>query len=93
MRLFKFIVNSFTESSISLVHSTMQVIKPQTRKSENSGRIAFPSTEESGDAFFKPLSTSFYSNLLRLEDKIQRKEFSENTINEIILHYAVIKIY
>ncbi len=70
----------------------MKLLKKTAIAPETVRLIKYPSPEESSfESFLKPLSSSFYSNLLRLEEKIQRKDFTENTINQIILLYAVIK--
>jgi hypothetical protein len=45
--------------------------------------------QEPAGNFVKPLSTKFYNNLLRLEEKVQRKKFTIDTINELIPLYAV----
>ena len=37
----------------------------------------------------KPLSTKFYSNLLRLEEKVSSRKFDIETLNEIVSIYAV----
>lgn len=37
----------------------------------------------------KPLSTKFYSNLLRLEEKVSTRNFDIETLNEIVSIYAV----
>jgi len=37
----------------------------------------------------KPLSTKFYSNLLRLEEKVSSRKFEIETLNEIVSLYAV----
>lgn len=83
MKLIKFILNRVVETSMKLAKKTiLGASRPEI--------LTFINSEEGPDGLIKPLSSSFYSNLLRLEDKIQRKDFSENTINEIILLYAVI---
>lgn len=38
----------------------------------------------------KPLSTKFYSNLLRLEEKVSSRNFDIETLNEIVSLYAVL---
>lgn len=86
MKLIKFIVNS-------VVENTMKIVKKPAVVTEKPTVIAYPPSEDCSDSFLKPLSASFYSNLLRLEEKIQRRDFSENTINEIILLYAVNSFY
>lgn len=93
MNFLKFIVNTFTEKSILLADSTMKIMKKTKNSLTKPEIVTFPSSEEQGEPFLKPLSAIFYSNLLRLEDKILRKDFSENTINEIILHYAVFFLF
>lgn len=37
-----------------------------------------------------PLSTKFYSDLLRLEEKVSSKNFDIETLNEIVSLYAVL---
>jgi len=86
MKLIKFIVNS-------VVETTMKIIKKPSIVPGKRTVIAFPPSDDGSDSFLKPLSSSFYSNLLRLEEKIQQHDFSENTINEIILLYAVRNIF
>ena len=82
MKLIKFIVNS-------VVENTMKIVKKPKVVAEKPTVISYPPSDDCGDSFLKPLPASFYSNLLRLEEKIQRRDFSEYTINEIILLYAV----
>ena len=84
MKLIKFIGNRVVETTMKFLKKT--AIAPETVRI-----ITYPSPEESIESFLKPLPSNFYSNLLRLEEKIQRKDFTENTINEIILLYAVKK--
>ena len=49
--------------------------------------------QEPAGNFVKPLSTKFYNNLLRLEEKVQRKKFTLDTINEIIPLYHKTSIF
>ena len=84
MKLIKFIVNT-------VIEKTMKIIKKTAISPERKEKDFRPPSEDYIDnaSFLKPLSATFYSNLLRLEEKLQRKDYSENTINEIILLYAV----
>lgn len=82
MKLIKFIIDSVATTA-------MKAVRRPSQPPEKPTVIAYPPAEDVGDSFLRPLSASFYSNLLRLEEKIQRREFSEATINEIILLYAV----
>ena len=47
------------------------------------------SYDQPSDGALKPLSTNFYKNLLLLEEKIQRKRFTMDTINNLVAQYAV----
>ena len=61
-----------------------------SRKKLSSFEKEFPeNSEENEGCEIKPLTTKFYSNLLRLEEKVFSKNFDIDTLNEIVSLYAV----
>ena len=69
-------------------------IPPSEPKKKMSSFDHDNSEETEGNNFeIRALSTKFYSNLLRLEEKVSSKNFDIETLNEIVSLYAVRVFY